>query len=194
MILKNYYWFFENAFSENECNHIIKLGNNTKLELGNIDGSNKDKKVRDSHVGWLYDKWIYDRLSAHLNLANKNAEWNFNISAMEVVQFTKYGKQQHYDWHTDADEKIIKHEDPNLNNKYRKISMSLLLNDPKEYKGGELHFQILKKDKKLLMKNKNFYKKGTLVVFPSFVWHKVTPVTKGCRYSLVCWSVGEPFK
>lgn len=86
----------------------------------------------------------------------------------------------------------------NLDGKIRKISMTLLLNDPKEFKGGDLEFDYGRND---FGKNddtietcKEARGQGTLIFFPSFISHRVTPVTKGTRYSLVMWTVGKPFR
>ena len=73
----------------------------------------------------------------------------------------------------------------NLIGKTRKISMSLVLSDPDEYEGGQLE---------IWGKSIDVYKKGSIIFFPSWMPHRVTPVTKGTRYSLVMWFIGAPFK
>ena len=75
--------------------------------------------------------------------------------------------------------------------------MTVSLSDPKDYKGGELEFDFRNKDpdkKPSIQKCTEILPKGSLVVFPSFVWHRVCPVKKGSRYSLVIWNLGYPFK
>ena len=75
--------------------------------------------------------------------------------------------------------------------------MTLSLSDEKDYKGGELEFDLRNKDpdqKRNTMICKEIKSKGSLVVFPSFVWHRVKPVKKGSRYSLVIWNLGYPFQ
>ena len=78
--------------------------------------------------------------------------------------------------------------------------MTCQLTDGSEYKGGELEFDSrdydppMRNEAKHVMKAKEILPKGSIIVFPSFVWHRVKPVTKGCRYSLVLWNVGDPFK
>ena len=61
--------------------------------------------------------------------------------------------------------------------------MSIILND--EYEGGEFEF---------FAKDTILSKRGTIIVFPSYMQHRVKPVTKGTRYSLVTWFCGEPFQ
>ena len=71
------------------------------------------------------------------------------------------------------------------------------MSDPKEYKGGELEFDFRQYDPDKPRKIRTcteILPKGSVVVFPSFVWHRVKPITKGIRHSLVLWSLGYPFK
>ena len=89
------------------------------------------------------------------------------------------------------------HFKPYQNNEYhgltRKLSMTLTLNDGDEYEGGDLQFNRNSPNDKELLQNEHARKKGTITVFPSFVYHIVTPVKKGTRYSLVAWVLGKPF-
>ena len=121
-----------------------------------------------------------------MNHANANSGWNFKIDTAEAMQLTKYPKAGHYHFHQDGNGVQTFDEPKNqyLNNKARKISMSIILNN--EYEGGEFEFfgdpQLIKE------------KKGTILTFPSYQVHRVRPITKGTRYSLVVWFLGEPFK
>jgi PKHD-type hydroxylase len=86
-----------------------------------------------------------------------------------------------------------------LHGKIRKLSVTISLSDPKTYKGGELEFDFRNKDNSKngvsnIQECKEIKRKGSVVVFPSHLWHRVKPVTKGIRYSLVVWNLGEPFK
>jgi PKHD-type hydroxylase len=78
-----------------------------------------------------------------------------------------------------------------------KLSMTVSLSNKTQYEGGELQFahgnDNLKEKNKKAITCKEIFSKGSLVVFPSFIWHKVQPVTKGNRYSLVVWNLGNPF-
>ena len=208
MNLKHYYWYFKDAVPLRICDDIIKYGNQQKKLLA-VTGPYQDKKlsnkevkdlktVRDSNIVWLNDPWIYAQIHPYVFNANRNAGWNFQWDWSESCQFTKYGKNQFYDWHNDGWNQPYGEEnpDPNLQGKVRKLSVTVSLSDGKDYKGGELEFdfrsQIPKKNK--IIKCKEILTKGSLVVFPSFVWHRVCPITKGERYSLVIWNVGRPFQ
>ena len=154
------------------------------------------KKKRDSNIVWLAETWIYREIHPFIHQANRNANWNFNWDWSESCQFTKYNKGQYYDWHCDSWEVPYNQPNTQSHGKVRKLSVTLSLSDEKDYKGGELEFDFrnLDPDKKPNTKICNDIKpKGSLVVFPSFVWHRVRPVKKGSRYSLVIWNLGRPF-
>ena len=84
--------------------------------------------------------------------------------------------------------------------KIRKLSMTCQLTDGSEYKGGELEFDFrnydphMRDESKHRIQCKEILRKGSIIIFPSFVWHRVKPVTSGTRYSLVVWHLGQPFK
>jgi PKHD-type hydroxylase len=165
-----------------------------KKEILNI------KNKRNSNVSWLRDFWIYKEITPYIHQANKLAGWNFNWDYSEPCQFTKYKQNQYYDWHCDSD---IPYNTPNnidMHGKIRKLSVTCQLTDGSEYKGGELEFDFrnydphMRDEAKHLRRAKEILPKGSIIVFPSFVWHRVKPVTKGTRYSLVMWNLGYPFK
>jgi len=208
MNLEHYYWYFKSALTPEQCNKIIDLGIKTKSALGTVGGikiknykkiSKEEKnqliKIRKSNVAWLEDKWLYELITPYVTIANKNANWNFQVDWFENIQFTIYKKSQFYDWHQDCWDKPYEMPNPNYNGKIRKISATIQLSDPKDYKGGELVFDFRNKTNKSsnILKPKELLPQGTIVVFPSHIHHKVTPVTKGTRYSLVLWSLGNPW-
>jgi PKHD-type hydroxylase len=211
MNLHDYYWFFKSAIPSRLCDDIVRYGLSQKEVLARTGGF-QDKKLskdemailkrrRHSNVTWLDDTWIYKEIQPYVSLANKNAGWNFEWDWSEPLQFTKYKLNQYYDWHCDSYNKPydIKNN-KNQNGKIRKLSMTLQLTDGSEYEGGELEFDFrnydppLRDESKHLRQAKEILSKGSIIVFPSFVWHRVKPVRKGTRYSLVMWCLGYPFK
>ena len=209
MNLTNYYWFFKSVIPHRICDDIVKYaisikdqlattgwyGDPTKLNKRQI----KDlKKKRDSNIVWLNERWIYNEIQPYVHQANTNAGWNFQWDWSESCQFTKYEKGQYYDWHCDGwDKPYLRQEGHPANGKVRKLSVTVSLSDQKDYKGGELEFDFrnLDHDKKPNIKKcKEILPKGSLVVFPADVWHRVCPVKKGIRHSLVVWNLGWPFK
>jgi len=212
MNFENYYWYFQGVLTPKFCDEVIKFGNSQKELLANtgnfqhkidkkIPLSKKDikdlKKKRDSNVAWLSDRWIYKEIFPYVHAANRNAGWNFQWDWAEACQFTKYKKGQFYDWHCDSwDKPYSNTEDVNKLNKIRKLSVTCSLSDPKTYKGGELEFDFRNRDPKIISKKvcTEIMPRGSIVVFPSHVWHRVKPVKKGERYSLVIWNLGYPFR
>ena len=208
MNLTNYYWYFKSAIPLRICDDIVRYGKQLQDQIAVTGGHNykklnnkqiKDlKKKRDSSVVWMDDCWIYKEIQPYIQKANQNAGWNFQWDFSESCQFTKYKKGQYYGWHCDSWEKPYDTpENPNSHGKIRKLSVTVTLSDPKDYKGGELEFDFrnLDPDKKSNIKKcTEILPKGSLVVFPSFVWHRICPVKSGERNSLVIWNLGYPFQ
>jgi len=211
MNISNYYWYFTSAIPPKICDDIIKYGL-SKPESMARTGEYGDKKLtkdqvknmkkkRNSDLVWLNDSWIYKELHPYIHKANKFAGWNFEWDRSESCQFTKYKHNQYYDWHCDSwDKPYNKKEGDPDNGKIRKLSMTCQLTDSSEYEGGELEFDFrnydphMREENKHLKQAKEILPKGSIIVFPSFVWHRVKPITSGTRYSLVMWSIGNPFK
>ncbi len=209
MNISNYYWYFKSAIPPKICDDIIKYGL-TQAETMARTGGYGDKELtkdqvrdmkrkRNSDLVWLTDTWIYKELHPYIHQANKAAGWNYEWDRSESCQFTKYKLNQYYDWHCDSWDKPYKRDDKNSpdNGKIRKLSMTCQLTDGSEYEGGELEFDFrnLDPDKKRNVKKcTEILPKGSLVVFPSFVWHRVCPVKSGERNSLVIWNLGYPFQ
>lgn len=177
---------------------------------------NKDKKYydRDTKVCWLSQQWMFDMFKPYVDMANKESGWRFQIDYSENFQFTIYEKDGFHGWHYDGgsdylqsyiksknpDEPMIGYgretNDDNMIGKVRKISMTLNLSDPNEYSGGNLKFDFGLHNKKTDRFHvcKEIRPKGSIIFFPSFTHHTITPITKGTRYSLVTWLLGNPFK
>jgi PKHD-type hydroxylase len=212
MNLQNYYYYFQNALTPRFCDELIKYGISQQEQLAVTGGqqekikkgqslNNDDikdlKKKRDSNIVWLSDCWIYKEIHPYIHKANKLAGWNFDWDFSEACQFTKYKLNQFYDWHSDSWNAPYENQNnKDTFGKIRKLSVTCSLSDPKDYKGGELEFDFrnMDPDKKSVRKCAEILPRGSVVVFPSHVWHRVKPVTKGTRYSLVIWNLGHPFK
>lgn len=178
--------FWDKAFSPEECNQIIKLGESTILNEGRIrkpiNEDGVDKAIRDSKICWIYPidaSWLYERLTYIITNLN-DTYFKFNLFGLiEGLQFTKYESPSgHYGAHIDK----------SFNGIVRKLSISVQLSDPQDYEGGDLVVTISGSEDVLPKE------KGKLIAFPSYVLHQVKPVTKGTRYSLVAWVTGTPFK
>jgi len=208
MNLSNYFWYFKSAVPVRICDEIVRYGKQLQDQMavtggfGNSKKLNKQqiknlKKKRDSDIVWMNDRWIYKEVQPYVHQANLNAGWNYQWDHSESCQFTKYNKGQYYDWHCDSWDRPYNQPNQPNHGKIRKLSVTLTLSNEKDYKGGELEFDFRNKDpdkKPNIHKCTEILPKGSLVVFPGFVWHRVCPVKKGSRYSLVMWNLGWPFK
>lgn len=175
------YYYFTNAFTETELEDIKKLGNSYPKKLAEVGGGD-DSTVSDyrkSEISWIpeepQNEWLYGKISNYASQANKEM-WNFDIWGYhDSLQFTNYyGDGGHYGWHADLG--------PGISN--RKLSVVLQLSDPKDYVGGDLELNI---GGSITTVPKEY---GLLCFFPSFVLHRVTPLTSGTRTSLVTWLCG----
>jgi len=210
MYLTNEWYFWTSAIDEKTCNKIKALGKNDfkaatidrnqettdeerktgrKIELG------LDKRQRLSDISWTPEQWVTDLVWPYMLQANALAGWNFDIIAVEHMQVTKYKPGGFYNWHKDGPSDCLsKYNLPDskfLHGNVRKLSITILLND--NYEGGEFQFSC-SSNSKINIQTPEFKTAGSVIVFPSFMEHRVAPVTKGIRYSLVGWFLGPPFK
>jgi PKHD-type hydroxylase len=174
------YW--DQAFSEEECERIIEIGNSKAKEQAKVR-NNKLGKVRKSEIAWLYPSpeldWAYRRMTDIITSLNDRF-FQFDLfGATEGFQFTKY---------TAPGGKYGKHIDSAHGSLIRKLSFTLQLSKPESYTGGDLCLYLGEKPE--VMKKEQ----GYVALFPSYVLHEVKPVTEGTRYSLVSWITGKPFK
>jgi len=211
MHLLNYYWYFTKALPVGLCNKILKLGKSKKVKQAATFSTKKDQPLnkqemetlkvkRNSKVVWLNEPWIHKAIQPFVHTANRHAGWNFEWGWSEPAQFTQYKKGMYYNWHRDSTAEPYPSElGSSFVGKIRKLTSVLVLSNPSEYKGGELEFQFqaedpqFNTDRKIKIANE-VAPKGSIIVFPSFVWHRVKPVTKGVRYSMPTWHIGYPFK
>jgi PKHD-type hydroxylase len=177
---------WRDGFTEEEIDKIVSIGDSLTIKSASVGPDSKvEEAVRSSKIGWINltpeTNFIYDRIdfiARQLNGEFFNLDiWGF----VEDFQYTIYdGKDDHYTWHLDRG--------GNATNAPRKLSLVIQLSDPSEYEGGDLEIfdapvptQVTKQ-------------KGLVVAFPSFILHRVTPVTKGIRKTLVVWLAGPQFK
>ena len=181
------WWYYPKEISKDVCQKIINLGKD-KWETGR-GPSGKIIKDRKSEVYWTTEQWLYDLIWPYMLNANEQAGWNYDITSAETMQLTKYVKKGYYNWHYDGigshKETINEPGNKFLHGNARKLSMSLVLNS--DFEGG--NFKLFGWDDKMPKLSQ-----GSIIFFPSFLIHRVTPVKQGTRYSLVSWFLGPPFK
>jgi len=182
------YVYWENYFTNDELKLIVEYCENKKLETGTVTGDKKiDKETRISKINFTQpdeeNRWIFDKLNNFVQLVN-NKFYGFDLIGYNMFQYSTYNSKEHghYDWHIDSHLGSI---DGSNNGLHRKLSMTLLLNE--DFEGGDFEINMSKPQKINV-------KKGMAIFFPSFVLHRVSPVTKGIRKSLVIWVEGPRWK
>jgi len=173
-------------FTPEQCQLIINAGRAEPVQMGEVGGGAQgtvDTKTRTSHISWIpFSKMpeMYQTLERVIKQTNGNHFGFDGITLTEPAQYTEYPEGGFYDWHIDSDVNCA-NEPP-----VRKISMTCLLSHESEFEGGGLE---LMSDGKIARP-----KQGQAIFFASFIRHRVVPITKGVRKSLVLWVGGPPFK
>jgi PKHD-type hydroxylase len=187
---KDTHAYWENFLSEDQINYILDKCNE-KTSPATIGGAKEElilnQSIRSTEVNWVYPSPenidIWNKISEVVSKVNARF-FKFDLQGFyEPMQLGVYKAENngHYNWHVDAANSD--------NNTPRKLSIVLLLSDPSEFEGGELQIKTNSDVPKTLE-----LKKGRAWFFPSYVLHRVTPVTKGVRKSLVLWVGGPEFK
>jgi hypothetical protein len=192
-MFKNMYWAWNGVLSSDFCDFVLKdldwenaENASTRNEPEPLMKINNEKMIdptrRITKVIWQNFNTPITAVAYYYTLmANEIAGWNFDVKHPEEVQLGRYGVGGHYIWHNDC---MV----PNEISFQRKLSCTILLNDVSEYDGGLLEIKGVSEDKLPPTT------KGSVIIFPSMLEHRVTPVTRGERFSAVCWSNGPAFK
>lgn len=176
--MRSIFWKWDKIISPEMCDMLLSYRqkkSEAQAFIGSGDAGITNLKIRNSKVCWAdTNHWSEAILYNHALYANDLAGWNFHVGRPEPVQLASYETDGFYEWHEDW---------APLNNEplMRKISVTLLLSDPKDFEGGE--FEIEGHGVVPL-------ERGSIITFPSFLRHRVKPVTSGIRYSAVCWING----
>ena len=176
-------------FTPKQCQMIINAGRKEPKQNASVGGKDGikggviDTKTRTSHISWIPFKKMpemYRDIEKMMKQTNGNHFGFDGMQITEMAQYTEYPEGGFYDWHVDNDVNCA-HEPP-----VRKISMTCLLSPESEFEGGDLELMAEGKTTKI--------KQGHVIFFASFIRHRVTPIIRGNRKSLVMWFGGPPFK
>jgi PKHD-type hydroxylase len=150
--------------------------------VGDTSNNRIDMAVRDSKLRWwAEDHWVCSVIAHYIGLANKRY-WEYDLSFLESIQVSVYEEGGNYKWHSDYG--------PSAHGNWtRKLSASVLITDPLEYDGGSLEFIDYHGNTVVAPREK-----GSIIVFDSRIPHRVTPITRGRRVSLVTWMMGPKLK
>jgi len=170
---------FGSAFIE----QVESVAQNAQEFDGTLGGDAElHEKTRRSKVRILYDLSLKHQILSWVNAMN-TVNYGFDLYQDCELQYTVYDASYkgHYDWHDD--EEIL-----NGRRFARKLSLSILLTDGQDYTGGDLEVEGYS------LSPKRARQRGSAILFPSFLRHRVTPVTRGTRKSLVAWVVGPAWR
>jgi len=192
------FYVFPRAVHPDSCEQIVKDCKQNILESASIlnydKSSRDDPEIRKTSIHFITDKdnKVNELAWNFLREANK-IQFHYDLTFFQAIQFAEYKDGGFYGWHQD-ESGITK------SNEIRKLSLSLILSDPDTFEGGELQFYNGDRpmedmgDITVEQVTNDIKAQGTVVVFDSRDYHRVTPVTKGVRHSIVCWTVGPNFK
>ena len=182
------WYFFENGFNKEELNKIEKDTAKLPLHTASTFGGD-NTETRSSRIKWVPQNtqwwWLYEKLANYAVEANNI--WNFDLVTMpEQIQYTEYlaSNDGKYEWHQDIG--------PGMGS-LRKVSITVQLSEPNEYEGGDLELYLGGSFEKPNIE-KSPRKAGCVFIFPSYLMHRVAPVTKGTRKSFVLWLGGGHYK
>jgi PKHD-type hydroxylase len=194
----NPYCYWDNGFTNDELdlieNYCMQLESEiaeifTDKNISEISNFRKSKikflnKVKDSQLSFLFD-----RLNSAITGINENY-YNFDLNGYDHIQYTQYDSIDSGEYKYHIDMSTGKFSDLRRE-ETRKLSLSLILSDPTSYEGGEFTMKLAENDSNDILIEQP---RGRIIFFPSFFMHKVHPVTKGTRKSLVVWVEGPKFK
>lgn len=175
------------AFSPNECRSIINRSANLPVIQANqgLNGENPDLSYRRTKVKWMHEDIycdVFERMWKLTTQVNRDF-FGFHIDNLEYMQLGEYHARDRGEYKRHHDVFWL-----NGTEKHRKLSVVLQLTDPKTYEGGRLTLAVQNEQPQ------DYFEQGTVIWFPSFIEHWVTPVTKGVRNSVVCWFEGPDWR
>lgn len=178
------YIYYQGLFLPHEIKKITNFWDDDKTIKATLSGDEKyNDELRQSSVMFIdntpENDWIYSKLASLAMSANNERFWFDLLGFHQELQLTRYSEGDFFDWHLDFGAGEIS---------ARKLSVTVQLSDPDDYDGGDLQFMI---NNKIVSAPRE---KGTIVIFPSFIIHRVTPITRGTRQSIVGWVSGPPFR
>ena len=178
------YIYYQGLFLPHEIDRICSFWEEDKTIKATLSGENEyNDELRKSSVMFIDDtpenNWIYNKLAGLAIQCNNERFWFDLLGFHQELQLTRYSEGDFFDWHLDFGAGEIS---------ARKLSMTIQLSDPDAYEGGDLQFMV---NNKVVNAPRG---KGTIVIFPSFIMHRVTPITKGTRESIVGWVSGPPYR
>ena len=176
--MRELYQVWPSGLTTEQVDKITAIARRQPIEDATVFSSAEAMQgIRSCTVRWLDDEWLQSLLWPYVEQAN-NRGFQVALDGRAEMQFTEYTAEQgaHYDWHHDVQWNGQSAQD-------RKLSVTVQLSGADEYEGGDFEFDEVKT-------NADFRSKGTVLVFPSYLRHRIHPVTSGTRRALVAWFFG----
>lgn len=207
-MIKHYYLCFNDEWklSLGDVDYLLTESEKITKKQGlaeealNDDSEETSDNIRNSTVGWLFSEKANNILLPYFEKANELCGWRYDVNRFEPLQVSEYHVGQYYDWHIDGGLDHFSTDllrDTDLDGLVRKLSLIVQLSDSDDYEGGDLFFSKPPAAGGLDIYGETlpqFREKGSVTVFPSYVRHKVTPVTKGIKKTATFWFCGPPLK
>jgi PKHD-type hydroxylase len=186
--MKNIWEVWTGALSADECATIVERGERYPAQpstIGFETSKRADPGYRTSVVRWLDAYAEHEMVERFMRLVHSSNRTNFGVEIHRPfeLQFTEYHgtAQGKYDWHQDVWLESDRAYD-------RKLSVVVQLSAPQDYAGGEFDFFGAPSP------DAAFTPQGSVLIFPSWLQHRVRPVTRGLRRSLVSWVEGPRWR
>lgn len=180
----------DNVLTDSELTELESYLSNFSTSNALLAGNGYSEEVRKSqtkmHKVDEVNKWFFDKIKKQIAYVNDNS-YRFDLTGFEFFQYTEYNQQgSHYDWHMD----MYLDGSLELHKLTRKLSISLVLSDQEEYQGGEFQIVGPSFQKPVTIEQR----RNRMLIFPSYLYHKVTPIISGNRRSIVIWVLGPKFR
>lgn len=178
------YIYYPSLIAAHELKQIEEFWNEDAAHKAQVTNeSGYDENLRQGSIIAInrtkLSDWLYQRIG-QIAIGANNEFYQFDLAGLgEPLQLARYGVGDFFDWHMDFGAGV---------NSTRKLSISVQLSDPNTYEGGDLQFMI---NQKIVTAPRE---RGTVIVFPSFILHRVTEITKGTRESVVSWVSGHALR
>jgi PKHD-type hydroxylase len=168
----------DNIFTYDECKKIIALHEGLKVKE-----SRRKNQHRNTDVYWLDGgvsdyKWIFERIGKRTHEFN-DSTYQFELEGCYPLQLGRYRPGQHFEWHRDI---------TRGSSSRRKLTVTIKLSEDEAFTGGVFQHGTDKFPRTLEVET------GSGIAFPSWTYHRVTPVETGERWSLTAWWQGPPFR
>ena len=169
------YWLWKQAVPKEVIDILMtQVGQSEMIKAGTDANGKYNERNTDVLLANGYHWFAGILANAAIN-SNIDAQWGYDVKAIETFQIARYKEGQFYNWHTDAN---ILHKDINI----RKLTVVCMLSEPNEFTGGELELQNVPNVA---------LEKGDIIVFHSLIPHRVTPIVSGTRYTATTWLYGK---